>query len=148
MAEPKPIIVDTNIVFSALISRPSPFTDLLLGSDYRFYVCELVIVELFNHKDKLVGASRLPEDQIVRVLYTLMRQLNLFKEDLITPEHRQIAFSLCRDIDETDTPHIALTLELNGLLWTGDRKLKAGLLKKGFKDFFEPTEFVTRKENG
>ncbi len=146
MAEDKPIIVDTNVVFSALMGQPSHFTDLLLGSDYRFYVCELVIVELFNHKEKLKAASRLPEDQIVRVLYTLMRHLNLFKEDLIAPVNRQSAFLLCRDIDETDAPHVALTLELRGLLWTGDKALKAGLRRKGFKDFFEPSEFAAGRK--
>jgi len=31
-----------------------------------------------------------------------------------------------------------LTLELNGWLWTGDKKLKAGLKRKGFDRFFEP----------
>lgn len=30
------------------------------------------------------------------------------------------------------------TLELGGLLWTGDRKLKTALRAKGFDQFFEP----------
>ncbi|WP_413176102.1 PIN domain-containing protein [Anabaena azotica] len=40
-------------------------------------------------------------------------------------------------MDESDTPHVALTLELEGLLWTGDKKLKEGLIRKGFDKFFE-----------
>jgi predicted nucleic acid-binding protein len=35
-------------------------------------------------------------------------------------------------------PFIALTLHLDGRLWTGDDELKAGLRAKGFDRFFEP----------
>jgi predicted nucleic acid-binding protein len=41
------------------------------------------------------------------------------------------------DIDEKDSVFVALTLELDGLLWTSDKKLKNGLIKKGFNSFFE-----------
>ncbi len=138
MPERLPVVVDTNIVFSALLNRSSAFADLLMTSDYHFYVCELVVVELFKQKDKLIRASRLSEDEIVRVLYTLLRHLHLYKEDLIAPENRKTAYALCRDIDEQDTPHVALTLELKGVLWSGDKKLKEGLRKKGFTQFFDP----------
>jgi predicted nucleic acid-binding protein len=53
-----------------------------------------------------------------------VRKINLHKEDLIAPKHRRRAYELCRDIDETDTPHVALTFEWDGELWTGDKKLK------------------------
>jgi predicted nucleic acid-binding protein len=48
------------------------------------------------------------------------------------------AHRLCHDIDPTDTPHIALTLTLDGRLWTGDRRLMEGLKRKGFERFFVP----------
>ncbi len=56
---------------------------------------------------------------------------------MILPENLVTAYQLCQDIDETDTPHIALTIELDGLLWTGDKKLKQGLERKGFVQLFE-----------
>ncbi len=40
MPEHPPIVADTNILFSALLNRASPFVELLLTSDYRFYVSE------------------------------------------------------------------------------------------------------------
>lgn len=132
------IVVDTSIVFSALLNDRSRFTDILLRSDHKLYVCEFMIVELFKHKDKLVYTSRLSEDDILRLLYILLRRVNVFKEDLISVEIRRAAYALCVDVDEKDTPHVALTLELNGLLWTGDEKLKTGLRGKGFDRFFEP----------
>ena len=55
----------------------------------------------------------------------------------IADESVRQAYELCKDIDEKDTPFVALTIELNGLLWTKDDTLKDGLKKKGFDKFFE-----------
>lgn len=48
------------------------------------------------------------------------------------------AWRLCRDVDEDDVAYVALTLELNGDLWTSDHGLEVGLRKKGFTRFFTP----------
>lgn len=131
-----PVVVDTNIIFSALSSSQSRFADALLRADEQFYASELAMVELFKHKEKIVRLSRLSEDEIIRLYYLLLRKINLYKEDLISPESRRAAYVLCCDIDETDTPHLALTLELDGLLWTGDSALKKRLKQKGFDRFY------------
>jgi predicted nucleic acid-binding protein len=135
-----PVVVDTNIIFSALLSSQSRFTEVLLRVDDQFYANELTMVELFKHKEKIVRLSRLSEDEIIRLYYLLLRRISLYKEDLISPENRRAAYALCGDIDETDTPHLALTLELDGLLWTGDSTLKKRLKQKGFDRFHNPSE--------
>ena len=132
------IIIDTNIIFSALLSSQSTFANLLLTSEHSFFICERVLVELFKYKEKIVRYSQLSEDDVVRFYQVLLRRVRIYKEDLISLENRTAAYNLCLDIDETDTPHVALTMELNGLLWTGDRALKNGLRRKGFSRFFEP----------
>ena len=132
------IVVDTNILFSALLSSNSRFRELLLKSEERFFICEFVVVEIFKRKEKIIRASKLTEDEIVEAYHLLLKRIELYKEDSIASENRNSAYALCSDIDENDTPHIALTLELNGLLWTGDKKLKEGLKQKGFDSFFEP----------
>ena len=53
----KPIIVDTNILISALLKEDNTFLRLILAGDYRFFICELTMVELFKHKEKIVKAS-------------------------------------------------------------------------------------------
>jgi predicted nucleic acid-binding protein len=40
-------------------------------------------------------------------------------------------------VDIKDFPFVALTIELDALLWTGDNKLKNGLKAKGFNLFYE-----------
>ena len=141
MAETQtPIIVDTNILFSALLRERSRFAELVSRSEQSFYICEFVFVELFKHKDKLIRVTSLAEEDLLSQLYSILRRVHLFKENLIRYENRKQAFQLCQDIDEKDTPHVALTLELNGLLWTGDKRLREGLSAKGFNRFYDPQQ--------
>lgn len=137
MLTQKPIIVDTNILFSALLRENSRFSELLLTSEYAFFVCELVFVELFKRKEKIIQLSHLTEEEIIQIYYILLKRLHLYKEDLISLEYRRLAYELCQGVDVSDTPHVALMLQLDGLLWTGDKKLKLGLKNKGFEQFFE-----------
>jgi predicted nucleic acid-binding protein len=132
------VVVDTNIIFSALVNSQSTFAEILLRSDHEFFVCEMTLVEIFKHKDKIVQVSRLSDDDLARLYHILLRRITLYKEDLISTENRMAAYRLCHAIDESDTPHVALALELDATLWTGDKKLRDGLKLKDFHRFFEP----------
>ncbi len=137
MGKYKPIIVDTNILMSALLKHKSAFLETLRSTEHQFYICELPIIELFKHKEKLIKYSDLSEDQITKVYYFLLKKLNIFKEDLIEKANWKKAYELCKDVDEADTPFVALTFELDGLLYSGDQKLKKHLRAKGFNGVFE-----------
>ena len=134
----KPVIIDTNIFFSALLGRTTRYADAIQAGIAPFFICEFVVVELFKHKERIAKQSKLTDDELVLAYYTLLRKVTIYKEDLISLVNRQAAFTLCQAVDPADTPHVALTLELDGLLWTGDKKLKTGLEAKGFMHFFTP----------
>ena len=82
----RPIIVDTNILFSAMLRKKSGFAEVLLNSTHQFYICEQVILEIFKHKEKLVKSSQLSEDEIINLYRILLKYLNLFKEDSDRPK--------------------------------------------------------------
>jgi predicted nucleic acid-binding protein len=133
------IIVDTNIFFSSLLKKTNKFLDRIIKSkNNEFVSCRLVILELFKHKEKLLKNSNLSDDEIYDLYYLLLRKVEFYNEMQLLKEHLLEAESLCKDIDLKDTPFIALTLELDGKLWTGDKILKEGLKAKGFDRFFEP----------
>lgn len=130
------IVIDTNILFSALLRENSRWSRVILDSGHEFFICESTIIELFKHKEKLVKLSRLNEEDLIRWFYLLLRRVAVFKEDWIEPSARNRAYKLCHDVDPADTPFVALAIHLDGLLWTGDNALKSALVKKGFLSFF------------
>jgi len=94
-------------------------------------------LQLFKYKDKIQEKSSLDEDEILELLHSLLSKIKIFNEETVTDESLQKAYDLCKDIDEKDTPFVAITIELSGLLWTKDSKLKDGLISKGFDSFFD-----------
>lgn len=131
------VVIDSNIFFSALLNEKSRFAETIQRSEHTFFICEYLIVELFKHKERIATISKMDSDDLNAMYYLLLRKVTIYKDDLISVENRQKAWNLCRDVDPNDTPHVALTLELDGLLWTGDKKLKNGLANQGFDQFFE-----------
>ncbi|HEX8904703.1 MAG TPA: PIN domain-containing protein [Longimicrobiaceae bacterium] len=135
---PPAVVVDTNVVFSALLKDDSPFTQMLMGSRYEFFIAEFVFVELFKHKERIVRASRLTQDEILKQLEIVLQHLTIYKGVLVPGEQKRKAFHLCADVDPKDATHVAVALALDAPLWTGDQKLRRGLEAKGFTRFFDP----------
>ena len=133
----KKLIVDTNIVFSALLGKSRKIREILFSSeDIKPYSCKYSIVELFKHKDKLISNSALDEEEILNIFYYLLKRIEFYNEDFISDNSLKKAYELCNDIDEKDLLFVALTIELDGLLWTGDKELLRGLIRKGFEQIF------------
>lgn len=133
----KSVVVDTNILFSILLRKNSRLRDVLINAnDTKFYCCRLSIIELFKHKSKILKYSSLSEEELFEILQDILQRLYFYDELSISQTSIQTAIELCSNIDEKDTPFIALTLDLNGVIWTGDKELTDGLRKKGFNKFF------------
>ncbi len=136
----KPIIVDTNILFSALRAASSPVREILQRPDLKFYSPNFLVVEIFKHKEKILNKSKASEAEIYEFLNQLLRKVQFINEEHLSLANIIQAYKLCKDVDEKDSLFVALTLELDGELWTRDEALKIGLIKKGFVSFFEPTK--------
>ena len=134
-----PVVVDTNILFAALVGRRSPLREaLLMETGVRLYSPRFIFTELFKHKERLLAATELSEDELLEAVSALFSRLSFEDEGAIPLGDWIQARRLCADVDEKDTPFIALTIHLNARLWTEDAELKRGLRAKGFDHFFEP----------
>lgn len=130
------IVVDTNLIFSALISSSSSIRDLLLEGQYDLYAPNYIITEIFKYKEKMLKYSKLNEEDFYVYLNGVIERIRFTPLDFISLESRQKAYELCKDVDIKDTPFVALAIELDVPLWTGDKKLIKGLEQKGFNNFF------------
>jgi predicted nucleic acid-binding protein len=134
-----PVVVDTNILFAALVSRHSRLREILLmETGVRFCCPRFVFSELFKHKERILEATNLSEDELLDALNSLFAHIQFVDESAIPIGDWMEARRLCVDIDEKDTPFIAMTIHLNARLWTADDELKNGLRAKDFNSFFEP----------
>jgi predicted nucleic acid-binding protein len=133
---PDCVVVDANIAFKALVSQRGDLRDRLDPSaTSKFYTPGYLFVELFKHKARLAHATGLTEAELLEALQTLVSRLEFVNETTISLGVWMEAHRLCRDVDERDTPYIALTLHLAGRLWTEDEQLKRALRTKGFNHF-------------
>ena len=133
-----PVIVDTNIFFAALVSRHSRLRENLLAEPAsRFFCPRFLFIELFKHKERIIAATELAEEDLLDALNAIFARIHFIDESAIPIGTWLEARRLCRDIDEKDTPFVALSLHLNGQVWTDDEELKRGLRAKGFIKFYE-----------
>ena len=130
------VVVDTNIIFSALLKSDSWFAETLFLSTPTYYLPRFSIVELFKHKDKLLSQSSLNEEELLETLHLLLKQVQFINEEIISTGRLIEAYHLCKDVDPKDMMFVALSLELDAVLWTQDKELMEGLRAKGFNSFF------------
>lgn len=130
------IIVDSNIFISALISPQGKELGLLMNPWTKgiFYSCDFLRKEVLRNKEKIIRSSRLPESDLLNLIVKVSGRINFINEEQIPEDIWERALNHAKDIDESDTPFLALTLYLRGILWTGDKRLYKGLTAKGFKE--------------
>jgi putative PIN family toxin of toxin-antitoxin system len=129
------VVVDTNILFSAALTKDGKIAQLLFSDEHDFFVPHFTVIELFKYKDKIIKLSKKTEVEVLEILYHLLSQVNFINEKSLSLESRQAAYDLCKNIDPKDTVFIALAIELDAFVWTGDKKLKNGLISLGFEQF-------------
>ena len=132
----KGIVLDTNLIFSALIPKESKIREILFDGALTFYSPNYLITEIYLHKDKLLKYSKLTESEFYQYFNAIIERIKFIPTAFISTESKQKAFELCYDIDIKDTPFVALSIELGIPIWSGDKKLKEGLQLKGFQNFY------------
>ncbi len=138
------VVVDSNIVFSAMLNPESSIGDIILNSQdtFSFYACEYLREEINDHKDKIIKLTGYSEREYAEVAFLIYKQVDFFSESTIPFEFWQKAADLVRDIDMDDIPFVALALFLDLKLWTGDKLLIGGLTKKGFMNILTTQEIL------
>ena len=85
------------------------------------------------HRSKIQRLSHFTIEELAIVENQLFERVTVIPNDPIAPSLWEKAADLVKGVDERDDHYVALALHLRCPLWTGDKKLIAGLRKKGFK---------------
>jgi predicted nucleic acid-binding protein len=96
------------------------------------------MVEIFKHKERIVEASRLDEDELLECLNALLGRVTFVEEGLIPIGTWMEGRRLCAGLDLKDAPFVTMALHIDGLLWTADTELEGGLRARGFDRFYNP----------
>ncbi len=136
------IVLDSNILFSALISGKELYIDIFRAMD--FYAPDFIFAELSKYQEKIIKKTKI-KDEFISFAKELFSTITIIPGLAISKESYKKAQALCEDIDPKDAAYVALSIELNLPLWTNDKPLLEGLIDKGHeklittKEIFEMT---------
>lgn len=136
------IVVDTNIVFSALLNTNSRIGKLLLNSRnyFEFYSCKYLQKEIQRHLTKIRKYSKLNDEELYELINLIESRIFFIDEELVPATVIVKAKELVTDVDFDDFAFVAIANYLNGLLWTGDKILTVKLREKGYKNIITTLE--------
>ncbi len=117
------IIVDANILFSALI-KDSKTREIILRSGFEFYTPEFVFEELNKYRKEIMLKSDLNKEDFQKLFVSIFRVIKVLPdEDLV--EFTAEAKRLAERIDTKDVQYVAAVLKIeNSVFWSDDKGLK------------------------
>ncbi|MEO6760714.1 MAG: PIN domain-containing protein [Saprospiraceae bacterium] len=128
------IIVDTNVIFSAILSSSGKIGQILIygRKQFEFYAPNLVKVEIKRHRHKMIQFGELTDSDFEENRDDIFSCITFISEEQIPYEYWREAIPLVRDTDMDDIAFVVLAEYLDAQLWTGDNKLLKGLINVGF----------------
>lgn len=116
------LVVDANIIISAVISTESKTCDLLFSDEIILFAPEFLQEEFEKHKQEILLKSGLPEidfDLALSLIFSRIRFIPF-------PEFKSFinqAKEICPD--PNDTEYFAVALKLGCPIWSNDKELKS-----------------------
>ena len=118
-------VVDTNIVFSAVLNTNSRIAGIL--TEYHdvvnFYSPTFLLLELDKHRGKLTNTLKVGSQDVLELQHLVTQYIHFVNESQISRNNWIKAEELTSSVDSDDIAFVALSLELKCPLWTGDKKL-------------------------
>lgn len=142
------IVVDANILFSALITPNGKLAKILAYPKLpaKLVSCQFLVTELLKHQQKIIKLSKRSAENINEDLYYYLKNIQLYDESFIHEAHWLEAERLTLGVDRFDVNYVALALQTSGWLWTGDKQLTEHLRTIGFDRILNTTELYKRLE--
>ncbi|MEA3458209.1 MAG: PIN domain-containing protein [Candidatus Thermoplasmatota archaeon] len=117
------IIIDSNILFSALIKN-SLTRRMVLDYNGYFLFPSFIFEEMEKHKGELLKKSKMNAKDFNLLLNLLLRKVMVVPIEALF-QYRKKAYEIIKDVDPDDTIFIACALaHPDSVIWSDDKKLK------------------------
>ncbi|OAG27018.1 PIN domain-containing protein [Thermodesulfatator autotrophicus] len=93
------LVVDTNIIFSALLRKESKELLILKSSSFQFFTPKIVFIELFKYKEKILKYTHLQEDEVIELFQIIFEDIKVIDESQIPYGFRKLGYDLTKNID-------------------------------------------------
>jgi predicted nucleic acid-binding protein len=113
------LVVDTNIIFSALI-RDSVTRHILLHIEAELLTVGFTYSELQKYKMEILKKSQASEEAVEIILQKIMAKINIVDDSLINLKFKD-AYCIMKAIDIKDTPFLAAALATKSDIWSDDK---------------------------
>ncbi|RLG30355.1 hypothetical protein DRN98_07430 [Methanosarcinales archaeon] len=110
------LVVDANVLFSAIISR-NKTCDLMFSESLQLIAPEFLFIELEEHKDEIIAKSSLSEDDFNEFVNFLKERIDIIPG---------------QEFERFLTEYFALAMRFDAAIWSNDKRLKKQSLIKVF----------------
>jgi len=128
------IVIDTNILISALIKDDSTTSKIIKSDIFEIYYPEDGMVELEKYRDYIIKKRKkaLQRKSFDYAISFLLESITVVPSPLYEDKIRE-AYEIMKDTDEKDTPFLALALKLQCPVWSNDNDLEKQDLVEVYK---------------
>ena len=117
------IIIDSNILFSALIKN-SATRSIILDYNGFFLFPEYIFVEMEKHKEFILDKSKMNDQDFKKLLELILKKVVIVSNEVLIA-HKAEAIKIVENIDINDVTFVACALAYNNsVIWSDDKKLK------------------------
>ena len=135
-------VLDSNILFGAIISSREIYFEIIKKFD--LFIPDFALKEIEKYEELILRKTKLDKKELNAFLVRLFKGITILPSIIIDKDSKQKALELCKDIDEKDTPYIALAIELDIPFITNDKKLYRELRKKEFSNILLFEDFLQK----
>jgi predicted nucleic acid-binding protein len=133
-------VVDANVLMSIIISGKAIYKPLL--SYYKFIVPEFALVEIDKYKDIIFEKAKMQKSELINFSYSVFSEIVVLPNYVMDEYVIEKAVELTKNVDIKDVSYIALSMQLDLVLLTREKKLIAGVKKNKYNKIMLFDDFL------
>ena len=143
------LVVDANVVFSVMLRADGRMAKAWWDAQRRLKLIAPTALksEIEEHRTRLAKGIKCSVEDTYELEALVLKEVNIVSDELVSRAAKEDATNALMSIDADDTPYLALAIQYQCGLWTGDLRLLRKLARKGYRQVVD-TAGVSRMLGG